>query len=180
MSHADDRKTDVRPAHLSGSFNAAQAPRNLPERTLGRDSGALLKYDRWFKYRMIFLLALVCAYLVKLIFFRDIALANFDIPADRVQWITTYINWRVCSAAVVTALYVFSYIRRWHFATISWVVTGIATMALISDYINVYSLVASEPPQWMFGMLALRVAAVGCLVINAINARRLPPRPLRR
>ncbi len=179
MSNAADREAVIRTADSPrGSLGLeAAATKFRPLRS--RDSVAVLKYDRWFKARMFFLLLVASAYLLKLIFFRDMALANFDVPSGREHAVATYLNWRIVSALGLTGLYLFSYLKRWHFATVSWVIAGIAITALISDYLKVYVLMMRDPPQWMFGLLALRFAAIACLLLNAINARRLPPRHLR-
>ncbi len=124
---------------------------------------------------MLFLLAVALSYLLKLVFFRDIALANFDIPGNREQALNSYINWRVCAASLLVALYLFSYFRRWHFSAIAWIGAGAASVALVADYFNVYVMASATPPQWMFGLLALRLLAIACLFLNAINARRLAP-----
>lgn len=139
------------------------------------DQVGMTDYDRWFKWRMLFLSLVAASYLLKLVFFRDVALANFDIPSGREHAVTTYMNWRIVSGLGLIALYLFSYLKRWHFHRVAWAVTGIAAIALIFDYFNVYIMTAARPPQWMFGQLALRVAAIACLLLNAMNARRLPP-----
>lgn len=137
-----------------------------------------LNYDFWIKWRMGFLLLLALAYLFKLTFFRDMTLADFDIPSGREHAVSTYMNWRIASALALVSFYLYSYLRRWHFATVSWIVTGIAVTGLVSDYFNVYALTSPSPSPWMLGLLALRFIAIGCLLLNAINARRLPPRSL--
>ncbi len=139
------------------------------------DQVGMTDYDRWFKWRMLFLALVASSYLMKLVFFRDVALANFDIPAGREHAVSTYMNWRIVSGLGLIALYLYSYLRRWHFSVVAWAVTAIAATALISDYFNVYIMTSARPPQWMSGLLALRVAAIGCLLLNAMNARRLPP-----
>ncbi len=178
MNQSPDRKAVLLNADLPSDYpTAVLIGRNA--RTLRpQDSVAVLKYDRWFKARMLFLLLVACAYLLKLIFFRDVALANFEIPNGHEQALAAYLNWRIVSALGLIGLYLFSYLKRWHFGTVSWVVAGIAVTALISDYLRVYVLTVSEPPQWMFGLLLLRFAAIACLLVNAVNARRLPPRHL--
>ncbi len=133
-------------------------------------------YDRWFKWRMLFLSIIAASYLLKLIFFRDIALANFDIPKGSEHALSTYMNWRIVSALMLISLYLYSYLKRWHFSTVAWAVTGISVSALISDYFNVYIMTAARPPQWMTGLLVLRVVVIACLLLNALNSRRLPPK----
>ncbi len=181
MTNAADRKAASRPVRPLGDGSMATDGRDDEFRALhALRPVAVLNYDRWLKWRMMFLLLVAVTYLLKLIFFRDIALANFDIPSGSEHAVSTYMNWRILSATGVMAFYLFSYLKRWHFATVSWIVLGIAVTGLISDYFNVYVLTTAEPPQWMFGLLGLRIAAIACLLANATHARRVPPRALQR
>ncbi len=166
MTHTADRKADhsTAGALASGAIASTVYPTTVPT------------YDRWIKWRMYFLLAVSTMYLIRLIFFRDVALADFDIDSGHAPALSAYMNWRIMSSMSVIALYLFSYVRRWHFAVISWIIAGIAVVALVSDYFTVYMLTISQPPQWMTGVLALRLVVIGCLLLNAMNARRLPPR----
>lgn len=124
---------------------------------------------------MLFLAIVATALLFKLVFFRDLALANFDIPDGGAAAITRYIHLRILLAIVLIALYLFSYLKCWHFGFVAWFAAGGAVAALISDYFNIYVMTAPHPPQWMFGILSLRIAVIVCLLVNAINVRRLPP-----
>ncbi len=177
MSHSSNRDTagpSRHPSALNGSASS-KATNTEWKALLASHKIAAKHYDRWFKWRMLFLLAVALSYLLKLVFFRDIALANFDIPSNREHVVNTYINWRVCSATLLVAVYLFSYVRRWHFSAIAWIGVGVAALALVADYFNVYVMTSTTPPQWMFGLLTLRLLAVVCLLLNAVNARRLPP-----
>ncbi len=138
----------------------------------------VLTYDRWMKWRMLFLFGIAVTYLIRLIFFRDIALAAFDIASNRAPTLSAYVNWRIASASGVIGIYLYSYLRRWHFVTISWTIAGIATISLVADYLTVYMLTSAQPPYWMRGVLALRIIVIACLLLNAVNARKLPPRPV--
>ncbi len=138
----------------------------------------VLTYDRWIKWRMLFLFGVSVTYLIRLIFFRDIALAEFDIASNRAHTLSAYVNWRIASATGVIGIYLYSYLRRWHFVTISWTIAGIATVSLVADYVTVYLLTSAQPPYWMRGVLALRIIVIACLLLNAVNARKLPPRPV--
>ncbi len=143
-------------------------------RALVVENGAnVLSQDRWLKARMFFLMLVAISYLLKLIFFRDIALTNFNIPGGADHAVKTYMNWRITSAGILMALYSFSYVRCWHFSAVSWIAVVVAISALISDYFNVYVMISATAPQWMFGLLALRFAVIACLMLNAISARKL-------
>ncbi len=166
MTNAADRKAEHSTAGILA--NGGIASTAYPT--------AVAMPDRWIKWRMYFLLAVSTMYLIRLIFFRDVALADFDIDSGHAPALSAYMNWRIASSMSVIALYLFSYLRRWHFAVISWIIAGIAVVALVSDYFTVYMLTISQPPQWMTGVLALRLVVIGCLLLNALNARRLPPR----
>lgn len=86
--------------------------------------------------------------------------------------VNAYLDWRIVSAAGVSAVYAFSYMRRWHFAAISWMVCGIALMAVLLDCLYIYGMASTRSPQWMFGLISLRCAAVACLLLNALHAGR--------
>ncbi len=177
MSKSADRKAALPSAgSMARGAASSNAGSSAWQANLFTDQVGMADYDRWFKWRMLFLSLVAASYVLKLVFFRDIALANFDIPSSREHVVSTYMNWRIMSGLGLIALYLYSYHRRWHFSVVAWAVTAIAATALISDYFNVYIMTSARPPQWMFGLLALRFAAIGCLLLNAMNARRLPPR----
>ncbi len=54
---------------------------------------------------------------------------------------------------------------------------GIALTALVMDYFNAYVYLSESPMQWINGLIALRFLAVGCLLLNALNAKQAPAMP---
>jgi hypothetical protein len=134
--------------------------------------------DVWFKYRMIFLLAVVVAYTAKLLFFPALASANFDLSASHLT-LDRYFQFRAGFITVISGVYLYSYLRDWQFERVSLLVLGVAVTALVLDYFNAYLYLSQTPSQWVAGLIALRFLAIFCLLINAMSARHAPPMPRR-
>ena len=134
--------------------------------------------DAWFKYRMIFLLAVVVAYTAKLFFFSTLAASNFDFGLSD-QELTKYFQYRAAFVIVFSAVYLYSYIKDWQFERVSLVFLGVGVTALVMDYFNAYVYLSDTPTQWMAGLIALRFLAIFCLLMNAMSARHAPPMPRR-
>ena len=144
---------------------------------MGEDASAGQGVDIWFKYRNLFLLVVVISQLVKLLFFSDLTLSNFDVGAHGTPAFENYLAYRAGFVAVISMLYLLSYLKNWHFEKISFLYVGIAVTALLMDYFNAYVYLSESPAQWVSGLLALRFIAVGCLLLNALNAHRAPSMP---
>lgn len=134
--------------------------------------------DVWFKYRMIFLLAVVVAYTGKLLFFPALAAANFDLSASHLT-LDRYFQFRAGFITVITGVYLYSYLKDWQFERVSLLVLGVAVTALMLDYFNAYVYLSQTPTQWIPGLIALRFLAIFCLLMNAMSARHAPPMPRR-
>jgi hypothetical protein len=134
--------------------------------------------DVWFKYRMIFLLVLVVAYNSKLLFWPALAAANFDL-GDSHQSLDSYFQFRAGLVSTITGIYLYSYLKDWHFEQVSLLVLGVSVTALVLDYFNAYVYLSQTPAQWVTGLIGLRFLAIFCLLMNAMNARHAPPMPRR-
>ncbi|MEY3872820.1 MAG: hypothetical protein RLZZ296_1815 [Pseudomonadota bacterium] len=134
--------------------------------------------DIWFKYRMLFLLAVVVAYTSKLLFFPAVAAANFDLSAGNLS-MDRYFQFRAAFVVLISAVYLYSYLKDWHFEQVSLVFLGIGVTALVLDYFNAYVYLSQTPTQWIAGLIALRFIAIFCLLMNAMSARHAPPMPRR-
>jgi hypothetical protein len=134
--------------------------------------------DAWFKYRMIFLLAVVLSYIVKLLFFPALAAGNFDLSVSNSS-LDRYFQFRAGFVILLTGVYTFSYLKDWQFERVSLVFLGVAVMALMLDYFNAYVYISQTPTQWIAGLIALRFLAIFCLLMNAMSARHAPPMPRR-
>ena len=165
----------------SASELEAPAPVASPVASLARPRrGAKPRVDSWFKHRMLFLFAVVIAYSVKLSFFADSAASQFTGlalgPGDMVE----YARFRVVLLLLITASYLYSYLKDWHFEKMSVFFVGIILTALALDYANAYFLLLDKPPsQFALALLTLRLMTVYCMVMNAVNAGRAPPMPRR-
>lgn len=134
--------------------------------------------DTWFKYRMLFLLVVVMAYTGKLLFFPALAAANFDLGANAAS-LQHYFQLRAGFVILVSAVYLYSYLKDWHFERLSLVFLGVGATALVLDYFNAYAYLSQTPSQWVAGLIALRFLAIFCLLMNAMSARHAPPMPRR-
>lgn len=134
--------------------------------------------DVWFKYRMLFLLAVVVAYTSKLLFFPALAAVNFDLGAGTFS-LDRYFQFRAGFVILISAVYLYSYLKDWHFERVSLVFLGVGVTALVLDYFNAYVYLSQTPTQWIAGLIALRFLAIFCLLMNAMSARHAPPMPRR-
>ena len=133
--------------------------------------------DVWFKYRNLFLLAVVISQVIKLLFFSHLAIGNFELGTLDPQAFERYLVFRACFVIAISAFYLFSYLKNWYFEKVSLLYVGIAITALVMDYFNAYVYLSESPAQWMTGLIALRFIAVFCLLMNARNAQRAPATP---
>jgi hypothetical protein len=144
---------------------------------MGEDVPVVSNTDTWFKYRNLFLLVVVISQVIKLLFFSHLAIGNFELGKLDPQAFEHYLVFRACFVVVISAFYLFSYLRDWHFEKVSLLYVGIAITALVMDYFNAYVYLSENPMQWMTGLIALRFLAVGCLLVNALHAKRAPAMP---
>jgi len=144
---------------------------------MAEDAPAFSETDTWFKYRNIFLLAVVTSQVIKLLFFSHLAVGNFELGKLDLEAFEHYLVFRACFVITIAALYLLSYLKNWYFEKVSVLYVGIALTALVMDYFNAYVYLSENPLQWMTGLIALRFLAVGCLLINALHAQRAPAMP---
>jgi hypothetical protein len=134
--------------------------------------------DTRFKFRMTFLLAIVSYYIVKLLFFPALVSGNFDTRVSNAT-LKHYFQMRAGFVAFASLAYLFSYLRDWHFEKIALGFVMVAITALVMDYFNAYVYLSPASAQWIPGLIAARLLAVFCLLMNAMNARHAPPMPRR-
>lgn len=144
---------------------------------MGEDVPVVSDTDAWFKYRNLFLLVVLISQVIKLLFFSHLAIGNFELGTLDSQAFEHYLVFRACFVLLISALYLFSYLKDWYFEKVSLLYVGIATTALVMDYFNAYVYLSENPLQWMNGLIALRFLAVGCLLMNALHAKQAPPMP---
>ncbi len=132
--------------------------------------------DTRFKFRMSFLLAIVSYFIVKLLFFPALVSSNFDTKVSPAT-LKHYFQMRAGFVAFASMVYLFSYLRDWHFEKIALGFFMVAITALVMDYFNAYVYLSPASAQWVPGLIAARLLAVFCLLMNAMNARHVPPMP---
>jgi hypothetical protein len=154
---------------------AGQLPVAIPDRLAQREAVGV---DTWFKYRMVFLLAVAMTYAAKLLFFPALVTANFDLGTSALS-LNQYLQYRAGFVILISAVYVYSYLKDWHFEQVSLVVLTVSVTALMLDYFNAYVHLSQTPAQWIAGLITLRFLAIFCLLMNAMSARHAPPMPRR-
>jgi len=171
---ARTRITEEELVALLGPVPSQAMPAFLAERARLADAGV----DGWFKYRMLFLLAVAGMYTGKLLFPPAMVAANFGLGASAFP-LDHYFQYRAGFVFFISAAYLYSYLKDWHFERVSLVFFGVGVSALVLDYFNAYVYISQTPTQWVAGLIALRFLAIICLLVNAMSARHAPPMPRR-
>ena len=134
--------------------------------------------DTWFKYRMVYLLMAVMAFILKLLYYPGTTTGQFDAGANT-KTLEIYFQYRASFVILISSIYLYSYLKDWHFERVSLAILGISVTALILDYFNAFVYLSQTPSQWVTGLIGLRFLAILCLLMNAMNARHAPPMPRR-
>jgi len=141
------------------------------------DSDESVSTGLGFKLRNFFLLVLVSVQTVRLMFFRHLAVTHFQTDELDAQTLHRYMEMRGLFIIAISGIYLFSYLKDWYFEKIALLYVGIATTALLMDYLNAYIYFNQQPMHLTVGLAALRLAAIYCLVMNAWYAKQAPPMP---
>jgi len=130
-----------------------------------------------FKFRNFFLLTLVTVQTVRLMVFRHLAVTHFQTDELNAQTLHRYMEMRGLFIILISSFYLFSYLKNWYFEKVALLYVGIAVTALLMDYLNAYIYFNQQPEHLTFGLAALRLAAIYCLIMNAWHAKQAPPMP---
>ena len=144
---------------------------------MAADSGEPLSNGVGFKFRNLFLLALVSVQTVRLMFFRHVVVTQFQTEALDAQTLHRYMEMRGLFIMVISGIYLFSYLKNWYFEKVALLYVGIAITALLMDYLNAYIYFNPQPVHLTVGLAAARLAAIYCLVMNAWYAKQAPAMP---
>ncbi len=134
--------------------------------------------DTWFKYRMVYLFVAAVVFTLRWLFYPGLATLQFQ-AGDSVNTLEIYFQFRASFAILISSVYIYSYVKNWHFERVSVVILGLNVITLFMDYFNTYEYLAEVPKQWIFAMIVLRFLTVFCLLMNAMNARHAPKMPRR-
>lgn len=140
------------------------------------DAAQVSSTNSWFWLRNLVLFSVVVAYCVKLTFFTHLVVGNFESSVLDPHRLIQYAQFRVFLMLSLTLAYLYSYLKDWHFQAVSVLFVGVASGALLLDYLFVYAHL-SHATRWLTGLMALRVLTLLCLLFNAIHARRAPAMP---
>lgn len=135
--------------------------------------------DTWFRHRILFLILELLAYSIKLVYFPAGALSHYDDQMVSADYLLRYANYRLIFVWLFAVFYIFTYLKDWHFQKLSWAFFGISLMALTVDLVSVYPFLGDAPGLWLAALIALRLAEVSCILLNALNAHRAPAMPRR-
>ena len=141
-------------------------------------SPANANIDTWFKYRMVYLFVAAVVFTLRWLFYPGLATLQFQ-AGDSVNTLEIYFQFRASFAILISSVYIYSYVKNWHFERVSVVILGLNVITLFMDYFNTYEYLAEVPKQWIFAMIVLRFLTVFCLLMNAMNARHAPKMPRR-
>lgn len=125
------------------------------------------------------MLIVALAFAIRLFFFPESVASQLPSAAPLPQ-VSDYLHYRGLYLITVTALYFYSYYWDWYFETIAFVIFELAILAMVRDFVNVYS---HFTPDSVSGDLIffslLRFMATACLFLNTFNSHRAPPPPRR-
>ncbi len=174
-------KTDQKPLVMLDANNKGPllSKEELDSLSAWRSPAPATRTDRGFKVRMLFLLLVVLSYAVKLLFFPDIAASNYHVGERGDGEMARYFLQRGLFLVFGTVVYLYAYLRDWHFEKIAIGFFSFALAALVMDYFNVYQFMKDTPTQSMTALIGLRLLAVYCLFLNAVRAKQAPPMPRR-
>lgn len=134
-------------------------------------------HDGWFVWRNLLALWITLAIAIKVLLLRQSTLANFAPPDGNEQALDTYMLVRGLLVLVFCCVYLYSYLRDWHFRIVAWVFVVVPIGGLVMDWIQAWSIVVPESRGQVPGLIGLRLVVLGCLLLNALNAHRAPPMP---
>ncbi|PIT79439.1 hypothetical protein [Limnohabitans sp. JirII-31] len=174
ISHTDEGL--VTRAELDALFSEEETASDVELMSARAASHLPLAVDTWFKFRNLFLLSVVFSYCIKLLFFSHVAVSNYQSHMSDETFVR-YFQYRALFVIAITVFYLYSYLRNWFFEKVSLVFVGVGATALAMDYFNAYVYLSENPTQWIAGLIALRLGAIFCLLMNAMNARRAPAMP---
>lgn len=134
-------------------------------------------HDGWFVWRILLALWITLAIAVKVLLLRESTLASFAPPAGGEQALDTYIAVRGLVVLGFICVYLYSYLRDWHFRVVAWVFVVLPIGGLVLDWFQAWSFIVPAARQQVPEQIGLRLVVIGCLLLNALNAHRAPPMP---
>jgi hypothetical protein len=143
---------------------------------LGSKKGQATGVDPRFKYRNAFVLVAASLLLVRAFFFPEVVARQLNLLSS-VGDISFYVQMRGLLAFVVTAFYCFSYLKDWHCAKVSLVISAFSFIWLVADSFSFGRFGIGPMQPVMVGTFLLRAGVVYCLFMNAVRDDRAPAMP---
>lgn len=134
--------------------------------------------DRYYPLRMAGLCLLALVYVVMLLVFpQKLAdMTQHDMALPRMTLFFYVRGWGLLLGLLVGVM---AYWRNWYPGLVFGSFSIMTSVMLMVDLIIVYPPLLSEPTLTFTLLLALRILAIGALILNTLNCLRLPPREQR-
>jgi hypothetical protein len=141
-----------------------------------KPAGQASGVDKNFKYRNAFLVAGSVILIIRLIFFPQVLNSDFKvIPA--LGEISGYFQIRGFISLSIFCIYIYSYIKDWHFARVAMTVAAVALSSLLADGVLIALLTTHPVKPHIVALLMVRVGLIYCLFMNSIRDNRAPTMP---
>lgn len=129
-----------------------------------------------FKYRNIFLLLCTLWFLLKLLLFPE---ANYQVLTSTLatELFLPYLQKRGWLHLFWLLIYSWSYAKDWHFQKIALVCFASEVTIFCMDVLVVYSYWSGPFEPLLTFFVLLRLAFIGCLMVNALYAHKAPRLP---
>jgi hypothetical protein len=163
MSEAEEKRPVVSPQELESL---------LGSQNLVHFSGV----DKGFKYRNAFLLLVTLYFVTRLLFFPQQSLKPFNFTSQ-IGSLSSYIQMRGWYLLAIMFVYVYSYIKDWHFSRVALICASLSFANLLMDFFNIYSFIVGPIPPVIIVGVMLRMGIIYCLFMNSVRDNRAPAMP---
>ncbi len=155
------------------------SPAEMSELLIPAENFSLGQVDRFYKWRNLFLFAVVLVFLVKLLLFPESVLTDFAFSPSKKEKLEIYLQYRGAYLLFGAMVYAVSYINDWHFEKVALTFCVLPIVSLVLDSVNVYAELRSSHSWSIWLWIASRLIAIYCLFMNYLNMARIPPMPRR-
>jgi amino acid transporter len=138
----------------------------------GRQSGV----DRGFRYRHMVLVFIAVLILGRLLFFPDLLTVDFNLP-ESMGDMSSYFQLRGAFAFALSVIYVFSYVKDWHYSRVAMIISSLSFAGMVSDFFNIYRFIGGALPPVVLVLVFARCVVIYCLFMNSVRDNRAPPMP---
>ena len=130
-------------------------------------SAAALPSPFWFYLRTLLCVGFVTANILSMSFYSDRVFGKFDLPAETLDILATYVNSRILIALIGVPLYFIAFKKRIYFVPLSYAFILLISINILNDTMLIYAHVRPEALTSVLVMVAMRVTVMICLFLNA-------------